>query len=563
MELPADFAALAAVSGRSGDGPAGRAGRARTARAGLPALRGVLARAGGDPLGPRGRGAGACRSTCRWAPRKGPARKRPDLRRPPRTEARVTAGATRGPAPGTCPTPLARTGMGARAAATRGRARRGRLVGPPDRGRGARRRARGAAPGRAARSAGRCAATPPRRTVSTRTTCGARRTCGGCSRRRPGMRAAAVVGAFHGPALLTAGTRARTRPRTGGPDHGSDVGGPRGRGRDDLPRPVHLRAAGRAVRLPAGIRDPEWQQGVVEAAGDPAAAATSCWSPPRYGSASRCGRPAIRAGRPTRARWSGSRATWPPLRGLPAAGRGELAGGGPDRPGARAVVRPRPCRGAGAGERCWSATGTAGWPRAPRVRASAPRCEKQLDALGLPGPGAPQPRRELRLDPSRSPLDRRREVTLRRLALCGVPYGEADRVAGVGPGASAVTGTRWRWSGRPATAAMVDASRPTGVTAVRRPRARCGSGPRSTLRRRWRPDRGAEVLTGLEDAAGCGLPGLAADTAGRDCHAGARLRHAARTARRAGLLDRLGCGPPARPARRRARRRGGRRPRRN
>ena len=55
-----------------------------------------------------------------------------------------------------------------------------------------------------------------------------------------------------------------------------------------------------------------------------------------------------------------------------------------------------------------------------------PHVERLLAELRLPGPG--EPRTELRLDPLRSDLDRRRHVALQRLVACGVAYGELDGV---------------------------------------------------------------------------------------------------------------------------------------
>ncbi|MGW0585987.1 DUF5682 family protein, partial [Streptomyces sp. NPDC002920] len=147
-------------------------------------------------------------------------------------------------------------------------------------------------------------------------------------------------------------------------------------------------------------------------------------------------------------------------------------------------------------------------PQAPRS-GLLPAVEAEAAALGLPGPqsrpGADG--RDLRLDPLRSDLDRRRELLLRRLTVCGVPYGEAREVVGAG-GVEALT-SRWAVSWTPATAAMLTAAGVRGVTA-----AQAAEG---VLRERRRAERaeggstGAQVLEGLARAAECGLPGLADD----------------------------------------------------
>ncbi|MER7188435.1 DUF5682 family protein, partial [Streptomyces hyaluromycini] len=118
--------------------------------------------------------------------------------------------------------------------------------------------------------------------------------------------------------------------------------------------------------------------------------------------------------------------------------------------------------------------------------------------------------RDLRLDPLRSDLDRRRELLLRRLTLCSVPYAEPRPVTGTG-GADALT-SRWEVRWTPATAAMLTAAGVRGVTL-----AQAAEG---LLRARSRKERdaggptAAQVLDGLEQAAHCGLPGLVAERLG-------------------------------------------------
>ncbi|WP_327312943.1 DUF5682 family protein [Streptomyces sp. NBC_01235] len=255
---------------------------------------------------------------------------------------------------------------------------------------------------------------------------------------------------------------------------------------------------------PAGIRDPEWQDMVLRAAGDPAAleealtrAAVRVCAELRG-----LGHPSGPADAREISRLASDLAR---LRGLPAAGRGELveavqtvlAQGEPYGRG-RAVAR--------AMEHVLVGTRTGRpAPDAPRS-GLAPAVEDEVAGLGLPGPeSASGPARDLRLDPLRSDLDRRRELLLRRLTVCGVPYGEAREVVGAG-GAEALT-SRWEVRWTPATAAMLTAAGVRGVTA-----AQAAEG---VLRERRRAERdaggstAAQVLQGLMDAAQCGLPPLA------------------------------------------------------
>ncbi|MFJ9019640.1 DUF5682 family protein [Streptomyces sp. NPDC102259] len=255
---------------------------------------------------------------------------------------------------------------------------------------------------------------------------------------------------------------------------------------------------------PAGIRDPEWQDMVLRAAGDPAALEEALTGAAvRVCAALRdLGHPSGPADAREITRLASDLAR---LRGLPAAGRGELveavqtvlAQGEPYGRG-RAVAR--------AMERVLVGTRTGRpAPDAPRS-GLVPAVEAEVAGLGLPGPeDVSGPARDLRLDPLRSDLDRRRELLLRRLTVCGVPYGEAREVVGAG-GAEALT-SRWEVRWTPATAAMLTAAGVRGVTA-----AQAAEG---VLRERRRAERDAggptvaQVLQGLAEAAECGLPTLA------------------------------------------------------
>ncbi|WP_031033707.1 vWA domain-containing protein [Streptomyces sp. NRRL F-5650] len=343
-----------------------------------------------------------------------------------------------------------------------------------------------------------------------------------------GARAALVVGAFHAPALLSPAAAA-----------GVGGGGPVAPGR---------RAAGAAAAdgsgwvtslipytyalldersgYPAGIRDPEWQHLVLRAAGDPGALEEALThAAVRVCAALRdLGHP---SGPPDAREIVRLASDLARLRGLPAAGRGELveavqtvlAQGEPYGRG-RAVAR--------AMEQVLVGT-RSGRPAPGTPRSGlAPAVEAELAALGLPGPApadtdaratngtaraAPPPgttgpagtARELRLDPLRSGLDRARDLLLRRLTVCGVPYAEARGVVGAG-GAETLT-TRWEVRWTPATEAVLSAVGVHGVTP-----AQAAEG---VLRERWRAERdeggptAAQTLDGLRQAAECGLPELA------------------------------------------------------
>ncbi|MEV5799799.1 DUF5682 family protein [Streptomyces collinus] len=319
-----------------------------------------------------------------------------------------------------------------------------------------------------------------------------------------GQRAAVVVGAFHAPALLAPAdgeTPARGETPAGGTGSGP--------GRNTQAWTTSLIPYTYALLdersgYPAGIRDPEWQHRVLEAAGDPVALEDAL-----TGAAVRVcaelrglGHPSGPADAREIARLAGDLAR---LRGLPAAGRGELveavqtvlAQGEPYGRG-RAVAR--------AMERVLVGT-RAGRPAPSAPRSGlAPAVEAELAALGLPGPAdsGTVAARDLRLDPLRSDLDRRRELLLRRLTVCAVPYAEPKEVVGAG-GAEALT-SRWEVRWTPATAAMLTAAGVRGVTS-----AQAAEGRLRERRRAERDEGGptaAQVLRGLEQAAECGLPVL-------------------------------------------------------
>ncbi|QNQ32640.1 MULTISPECIES: vWA domain-containing protein [unclassified Streptomyces] len=350
-----------------------------------------------------------------------------------------------------------------------------------------------------------------------------------------GRRPAVVVGAFHTPALLPSAAAAAGGPAPQAPE------APQAPGAAEAPEAAEAaeapdRAAasgpgtgGRAhaaagtatctVSLvpytyplldsrsgyPAGIRDPEWQHTVLDAAGDPAllhealirtavrvcAALREQGHP--YGPAD--GREVVRV--------AGDLAR---LRGLPAPGRGELLeavqtvlGRGETYGTGRAVARALEQVLVGA------RTGRPA-PAAPRS-GLGPAVEAETEALALPGPQDAHEKtpRDLRLDPARSTLDRRRELLLRRLTVCGIPYAQEQGVAGAAGGEGLTTRWQVRWT--PATAAMLTAAGARGVTP-----AQAAEG---VLRQRHAAERAeggptaAQVVGGLTGAAECGLPALA------------------------------------------------------
>ncbi|WP_406486866.1 vWA domain-containing protein [Streptomyces phaeochromogenes] len=313
-----------------------------------------------------------------------------------------------------------------------------------------------------------------------------------------GERAAVLVGAFHAPALTSPGTPAEVQsPAPVGPDAEAPAW-------TTSLIPYTYALLDERSGYPAGIRDPEWQHLVLGAAGDPAAledaltrAAVQICAQLRA-----LGHPSGPADAREICRLAGDLAR---LRGLPAAGRGELVEavqtvltqGEPYGRG-RAVAQ--------AMERVL--VGTRGGRPAPGAPRSglAPAVEAELTALGLPGPDSrgADTTRDLRLDPLRSDLDSRRELLLQRLTVCGVPYGDQKEVVGAG-GSEALT-SRWEVRWTPATAAMLTAAGVRGVTP-----AQAAEGMLRERRRAERNEGGptaAQTLHGLRQAAECGLPTL-------------------------------------------------------
>ncbi|MFE1285647.1 DUF5682 family protein [Streptomyces sp. NPDC058751] len=341
-----------------------------------------------------------------------------------------------------------------------------------------------------------------------------------------GRRVAAVVGAFHAPALTatTAGTGPDPDPAPGSSSGSGSVsssgsgsgaaGGvptPAGRGvRPETPDvvtslvPYAFDLLDSRSGYPAGIRDPRWQQAVFRAGGDPervgeaaARAITDVCRELRS-----AGHPAGTGEAAETLRMAGDLAR---VRGLAAPGRGEVLealtsvmGQGEPLGRGRALARALEVVLVGT-DRGRIAPGT---PRS----GLGPCVEAEVAALRLPGPEDPAAR-ELRLDPLRSALDGRREVLLQRLAVCGAGYGETVAVAGTGD-ASALT-TRWRVSWSPAVPVRLDLAGIRGVTP-----ALAAEGTLRETFRRESADGGptcAQVLAALGAAARCDLPALVSE----------------------------------------------------
>ncbi|WP_283844441.1 DUF5682 family protein [Streptomyces sp. RerS4] len=324
-----------------------------------------------------------------------------------------------------------------------------------------------------------------------------------------GRRVAAVIGAFHAPALAPATVPGpRTPPESAAaptdapdPTNGADAAGAAGEPGVTSFVAYSYDLLDSRSGYPAGIRDPLWQQAVFEAGGDPerlreaasVAVTAVCRELRRAGHTAGTGEAAetLRLACDLAA-----------LRGLPAPGRGELLeavstvlGQGELLGRGRALARALEAVLVGAGRGRTA-------PHAPRS-GLGPSVEAELAALRLPSPENPAPR-EVRLDPLRSELDGRREVLLRRLLVCGASYGEPLTVAATGDGTA--LGSKWRLSWTPAVPARLDLAGVRGVTA-----AQAAAGTLRDHARRQAAEGGptaAQILAGLDAAARCDLPEL-------------------------------------------------------
>ncbi|GLV82328.1 hypothetical protein Slala03_20170 [Streptomyces lavendulae subsp. lavendulae] len=314
-----------------------------------------------------------------------------------------------------------------------------------------------------------------------------------------GRRVAAVIGAFHAPALTAC--RSAADPAAGAGAEGAQEA-------QGAPQEVVTSFVAYSHDLldsrsgyPAGIRDPLWQQAVLEAGGDPERLREAA-SVAVTGVCRELRRAGHTAGTGEAAETLRLACDLAVLRGLPAPGRGELLeavqtvlGHGEPLGRGRALARALEAVLVGTGRGRTT-------PHAPRS-GLGPSVEAELAALRLPSPEDPAAR-EVRLDPLRSELDGRREVLLQRLLVCGASYGEPVGVAATGDGTA--LGSKWRLSWTPSVPARLDLAGVRGVTA-----AQAASGTLREVARREAAEGGptaAQVLTGLAAAARCDLPAL-------------------------------------------------------
>ncbi|MFC6433109.1 DUF5682 family protein [Nocardiopsis tropica] len=349
-------------------------------------------------------------------------------------------------------------------------------------------------------------------------------------------RPVAVVGAFHAAALLPphALPAAVRPPGEGAPGGAPDTAaaaflrGPEPEGLPPtggitVPAPGEQPREGVSTALipytfalldsrsgyPAGIRDPEWQQDVHAAGGDPegieraAVRRLSAIGGRLRAEGHVCGVPdttaAYRMARDLAA-----------LRGLPAPGRRELVEGlssalaqGEPLGRARALAR--------AAQRELVGSRRGAPAHGAPVSGLVADATALLRRLGLPGPG--EEGRDLRLDPLRGGRDRERHIALHRLYAAGVSYAEPRQG---GPTADGETlGRLWtaRWT--PATSATLELASCYGPTLEQAARGRvaarlrdAGDGGEGSLT----PEAAGALLT---QAAECALTDLAADLGDR------------------------------------------------
>jgi len=308
-----------------------------------------------------------------------------------------------------------------------------------------------------------------------------------------GRRVAMLLGAFHIPAMTSA-------DKADAPDEVVEAALKEDDAESMSLVPYNFKLLDERSGYPSGIRDPHWQQSVYESCGVPeevrAAAAAHLVEVCR--ALREAGHPAGPAEAGQALRFALDLAT---LRGLAAPARGELVEsvqavlGHGDSLG-RGRVLGRALELALVGDRLGRL--------APGTPVSGLRVAVQslLAELRLPGPGDAS--REVRLDPLRSALDRRREVTLRRLAVCRVPYATEREL--VAPGGLPPLTTAWRAAWTPTTEANLNILTARGLSLAQ--------AAASTLRQQMRDQHAAdgptaaETLAGMRAAAECGVPDM-------------------------------------------------------
>lgn len=313
--------------------------------------------------------------------------------------------------------------------------------------------------------------------------------------RQRGARSAAVVGAFHAPALL-----ARDEPR--------ELPAPPSDAVTSLIPYAHDLLDSRSG-YPAGIRDPMWQQRVFDAlgSGEPehvqnlAADVVTQVCRLVRGSGHVAGVPDGQEA--VRMAYDLAR-----LRALPAPGRRELLEGVESALGrgellGRGVILGRALERVLVGGRRGRIA-----PGAPRS-GLAPHVEGEVQRLRLPTPdNAGDDPKVLRLDVVRSELDGERAVFLQRLGICGVTYAELRQSV-----ARETLTQVWTVAWTPATAATLALASTRGVTLEQ--------ASEGTLRawegRLVRTDEwtAAALLEALDRAARCALTGLTGEYLGR------------------------------------------------
>ncbi|NLG55777.1 MAG: VWA domain-containing protein, partial [Rhodococcus sp.] len=267
-----------------------------------------------------------------------------------------------------------------------------------------------------------------------------------------GQAVAAVIGAFHAPALTTdlladpEQQRADADLLARHPAVATPVGSLVPYGSAELDS---------RSGYPAGIADPAWQQTVLESGGSPAALRAAVIATlTDIGVAIRrrkqpCGTPEIAEA----ARMALDLAS---LRGLPAPGRRELLEAMTTVFAQGDVLgRGRVVAAAAQDVLVGAARGTVA-PAAPRT-GLADDVDRRLAQTKLPSDKA-----ELRLEPLRSDLDAAREVLLHQFAAAAISYGQP--VAGIGPGGARTVGNRWEVGVSSSTHASIAAAARFGVT---------------------------------------------------------------------------------------------------
>ena len=300
-----------------------------------------------------------------------------------------------------------------------------------------------------------------------------------------GRRVTVVVGAFHGPALLEQHVR-EAPPRSPADVHvvTSIV-------------PYAFALLDSRSGYPAGIRDPEWQQSLWSAGCTPAAADQAVIT----ASLGVCrelreqGHPAGVPDAREAVRFARDLAR---LRSLPGPGRRELV------EALQTCLAQGEVLGRGRAVAAAMQTVLVGGRRGKLPVSAphsglAPHVETVLAELRLPGPGNPAAV-EVRFDPLRSNLDRRREITVQRMGVCGIPY--AEPLTPVADDSLTVT-RRWQLEWGPASSALIEVAAVYGVTLEQAALGRL----RQRLERR-RQAGGISIATWLEVVAAAAEAGL-------------------------------------------------------